>query len=85
MHHLYPPSPYESYSTFESSAIPTIVDGGNHTLGFTASAKTTAAHYATLDVSKALAATGVRVVLDDEFNAKVQASFKEDQQLRGQL
>ncbi|KAF5325194.1 hypothetical protein D9619_009753 [Psilocybe cf. subviscida] len=66
-------------------AIPTIVDGGNHTLGFTASAKTTAAHYAALDVSKALAATGVRVVLDDSFFAKVQASFKEDEQLRGQL
>jgi len=48
-------------------AIPTIVDGGNHTRGFTEAAATTEAHYACLDVSKALAATGVRVLADDKF------------------
>lgn len=52
-------------------AIPTILDGGNHTPAFEQAAATTAAHYACLDVSKALAATGVRVLLDDDFFAKV--------------
>ncbi|KAJ3512343.1 hypothetical protein NLJ89_g3575 [Agrocybe chaxingu] len=51
-------------------AIPTIVDGGNHTPGFTESAALPAAHYACLDVSKALAATAVRVLLDDDFYAE---------------
>ncbi|KAG5636875.1 hypothetical protein H0H81_006536 [Sphagnurus paluster] len=52
-------------------AIPTIKDGGNHTIGFQQAAATEVAHYATLDVTKALAATGVRVLIDDEFLAKV--------------
>ena len=52
-------------------AIPTIVDGGNHTLGFTKAAATLEAHYACLDVSKALASTGVRVLIDDGFFEKV--------------
>jgi hypothetical protein len=52
-------------------AIPTVIDGGNHTRSFTASAATTEAHYACLDVSKALAATGVRVLIDDNFFAEV--------------
>lgn len=54
-------------------AIPTILDGGNHTPGFEQSAATIAAHYACLDVTKALAATGVRVILDDSFFAKVRS------------
>ncbi|KAF9485625.1 hypothetical protein BDN70DRAFT_889944 [Pholiota conissans] len=66
-------------------AIPTIVDGGNHTPGFTQSAATIAAHNACLDMSKALAATGVRVILDDGFFAKVQQTFKEDELERGAL
>ena len=53
------------------TAIPTIVDGGNHTLGFTKAAATIEAHYACLDVSKALASTGVRVLIDDVFFEKV--------------
>ena len=53
------------------TAIPTIVDGGNHTLGFTKAAATMEAHYACLDVSKALASTGVRVLIDDVFFEKV--------------
>ena len=52
-------------------AIPTIKDGGNHTLEFAKAAATTEAHYACLDVSKALAATGMRVVTDEEFLARV--------------
>ncbi|KAF8960876.1 hypothetical protein BDZ97DRAFT_1921766 [Flammula alnicola] len=66
-------------------AIPTIVDGGNHTPGFTQAAATTAAHYASLDVSKALAATGLRVLADDDFFSKVQKTFKEDETERGPL
>ncbi|KAJ7056988.1 hypothetical protein C8F01DRAFT_1152972 [Mycena amicta] len=63
-------------------AIPSIVDGGNHTPGFEKAAATMEAHYACLDVSKALAAAGVRVVLDDEFHAKVQKTFEEDKAVR---
>ncbi|KAJ7337411.1 hypothetical protein DFH08DRAFT_876765 [Mycena albidolilacea] len=64
-------------------AIPTIVDGGNHTPGFEKAAATEAAHYACLDVSKALAATGVRVVIDDHFYAQVKKTFEEDKAVRG--
>ena len=52
-------------------AIPTVKNGGNHTIGFTESAATITSHNACLDVSKALASTGVRVLADDEFFAKV--------------
>jgi len=58
-------------------AIPTIKDGGNHTPHFTKAAATVEAHYACLDISKALAATGVRVLIDDEFFAEVPAPFSE--------
>ncbi|KAJ3512344.1 hypothetical protein NLJ89_g3574 [Agrocybe chaxingu] len=63
-------------------AIPTILDGGNHTPGFEQAAATIRAHYACLDVSKALAATGIRVLTDDSFFAKVQETFKEDEKRR---
>ncbi|TFK31808.1 hypothetical protein BDQ12DRAFT_693525 [Crucibulum laeve] len=66
-------------------AIPTINDGGNHTPGFEQSAATIAAHNACLDVSKALAATGVRVLIDDKFFAEVKRTFEEDEKLRGSL
>ena len=56
-------------------AIPTIIDGGNHTRSFAESATETKAHYACLDVSKALAATGVRVLTDDKFFAEVNDSL----------
>jgi hypothetical protein len=52
-------------------AIPTVFDGGNHTPQFTQAAATIEAHNACLDVTKALAATGVRVLIDDEFFARV--------------
>ena len=57
-------------------AIPTIKDGGNHTPGFTQAAATIEAHYACLDVSKALAATGIRVLTDEEFLARVGDLFE---------
>ncbi|KAG6841058.1 hypothetical protein C0991_002269 [Blastosporella zonata] len=59
-------------------AIPTIKDGGNHTAGFEQAAATTVAHYACLDVTKALAATGIRVLIDDEFLAKAKKAYDED-------
>ncbi|EMD37090.1 hypothetical protein CERSUDRAFT_114992 [Gelatoporia subvermispora B] len=62
--------------------IPTEKDGGNHTPAFTSAAKTIEAHNATLDVSKTLAAIGVRILADDQFFAKVRKTFEKDCQLR---
>jgi len=62
-------------------AIPTVVDGGNHTPAFEKAAATIEAHYACLDVSKALAATGVRVLADDKFLAEVKKTFQEDEKI----
>jgi len=64
-------------------AIPTITAGGNHTPGFEKSAATIEAHYACLDITKALAATGLRVLADDAFFTQVKKTFEEDEQLRG--
>ncbi|KAJ7130272.1 hypothetical protein C8R44DRAFT_63390 [Mycena epipterygia] len=63
-------------------AIPTVLNGGNHTPGFEKAAATMEAHYACLDVSKALAATGVRVIIDDNFFAQVQKTFEDDKAVR---
>ncbi|KAG5642255.1 hypothetical protein DXG03_003356 [Asterophora parasitica] len=60
-------------------------DGGNHTLGFTKSAATVPSHYASLDITKALAATGIRVLIDDGFLAKVRKAFKEDTEIQSLL
>ncbi|OCH92754.1 hypothetical protein OBBRIDRAFT_726149 [Obba rivulosa] len=73
---------YALPSLHPSFGIPTEKNGGNHTPAFTAAVKTAEAHQACLDVSKALAATGVRVLIDDEFFGKVRKSFEEDCQLR---
>lgn len=54
-------------------AIPTVLDGGNHTLGFTEAARSEASHNACLVVSKALAAVGMRVLTDEAFLQKVGA------------
>ncbi|KAF9045487.1 hypothetical protein BJ165DRAFT_1477668 [Panaeolus papilionaceus] len=64
-------------------AIPTVKDGGNHTSAFATSAATIEAHNACLDISKALAATGMRVITDDAFLAEVQRTFQEDVAVRG--
>jgi amidohydrolase len=63
-------------------AIPTIPDGGNHTLGFTESARSEVSHDACLVVSKALAAVGMRVLTDEAFLQKVKDAFEEDKKLR---
>ncbi|KAG6888620.1 hypothetical protein C0992_008030 [Termitomyces sp. T32_za158] len=63
-------------------AIPTVQDGGNHTLQFAEAAATSVAHYACLDVTKSLAATGVRVLIDDEFLAKVKKAYDEDVEIQ---
>lgn len=55
---------------FDHLAIPSVPNGGNHTRDFAAAAATPAAFQACLDVSKALAATGVRVLIDDEYFAE---------------
>ncbi len=54
-----------------AAAIPTELNGGNHTHAFAKAASTIAAHKACLDVSIALAATGIRVLLDDKFFERV--------------
>ncbi|KAK7461002.1 hypothetical protein VKT23_008929 [Stygiomarasmius scandens] len=69
---------YEIPSLHPGFAIPTTTGGGNHTPEFTKAAATQEAHQACLDISKALAATGIRVLIDDEFYAKVKQTFEED-------
>ncbi|KAJ7164919.1 aminoacylase 1-like protein 2 [Mycena filopes] len=73
---------YAMPSLHPGFAIPTVPDGGNHTSGFATSAATMPSHYACLDVSKALAAVGVRVVIDDHFYNQVQRTFEEDKAVR---
>jgi len=63
-------------------AIPTVVNGGNHTREFRDAAATEVAHDACLRVSKALAGTGIRVLLDDEFFEEVRRTFEEDKAIR---
>jgi amidohydrolase len=59
-------------------SIPTESNGGNHTPAFTSAAATPEAHQACLEVCKALALTGLRVIGDDQFYAEVRATFEED-------
>jgi hypothetical protein len=56
-------------------AIPTVENGGNHTPAFTDAAQTIEAHKACLNVSKALAGVGVRVLTDEAFMKKVSADY----------
>ncbi|KAH9942063.1 aminoacylase 1-like protein 2 [Amylocystis lapponica] len=65
-----------------SFGIPTVPNGGNHTAAFAEAAATVEAHRACLNVSKALAATGVRVLDDSFFFEKVKETFEEDCQIR---
>ncbi|KJA28025.1 hypothetical protein HYPSUDRAFT_34300 [Hypholoma sublateritium FD-334 SS-4] len=60
-----------------SFAIPTVLNGGNHTPGFTKAARSEEAHKATILVAKGLALTAFRVLTDAEFLSKVQASFEQ--------
>ncbi|PCH37522.1 hypothetical protein WOLCODRAFT_134580 [Wolfiporia cocos MD-104 SS10] len=66
-----------------SFGIPTVPNGGNHTIAFTEAAGSEAAHKACLNVTKALAATGVRVLDDASFYQKVKDTFEQDCRLRG--
>jgi len=61
--------------TQHPTAIPTEVNGGNHTPAFAKAVATIEVHNACLDLSKALAATGV--LADDEFFAKVRSAWVE--------
>jgi hypothetical protein len=56
-------------------AIPTVENGSNHTPAFTQSARTLEAHKACLQVTKALAGLGVRILTDEEFLKKVRWSL----------
>jgi len=53
------------------SAIPIEPNGGNHTKAFTVSAASKEAHIACLNISKALALTGLRVLTDDKLAQQV--------------
>ncbi|KAF7982808.1 hypothetical protein HWV62_25737 [Athelia sp. TMB] len=66
-----------------SYAIPTEDNGGNHTPAFTKSARTVEAHKVCLNVSKALAGVGIKVLMDEDFARKVKESFEEDKKQRG--
>jgi len=57
-----------------SSGIPTQPGGGNHTKRFTHSARTEEAHEATMLITKALALTGVKVIMDDGLFEEVSIS-----------
>lgn len=57
------------------TAIPTVENGGNHTSAFADAARSMEGHRATLDVAKALALVGVRVVADDRFFARVLSCY----------
>ncbi|KAF9494346.1 hypothetical protein BDN71DRAFT_1449074 [Pleurotus eryngii] len=65
-------------------AIPTELNGGNHTHAFAKAASTIAAHKACLDVSIALAGVGIRVLLDDKFFERVKETFEEDKKRRAE-
>jgi hypothetical protein len=65
------------------SAIPTVKNGGNHTPAFTTSSRTLEAHKACLQVTKALAGLGVRVLTDEGFLNKVHWSLIDDVERKG--
>jgi len=67
---------YELPSIHPSYAIPTVPNGGNHTAAFKDSAATEEAHKATLTVTKGIAVTGLRILGDKEYLAKVKTVHK---------
>jgi amidohydrolase len=66
-------------------SIPTIKDGGNHTRAFAEAARTIEAHDACLNISKALAGVGIRVLTDETFVKKVKETFQEDKKRGGSV
>jgi len=73
---------YELPGIHPSFAIPIEPNGGNHTKAFTLSAASKEAHIACLNVSKALALTGLRVLVDDELAQQMKETFDADKALR---
>ncbi|KAH8116555.1 hypothetical protein DFH11DRAFT_1218867 [Phellopilus nigrolimitatus] len=67
---------YELPAIHPSFAIPTVPNGGNHTIEFAKAARTPEAHAETLLVTKGLALVGVRALEDDAFFDEVRKSFK---------
>ncbi|KDQ54400.1 hypothetical protein JAAARDRAFT_38566 [Jaapia argillacea MUCL 33604] len=67
---------YEMPAIHPSFAIPTEQNGGNHTRGFTAAARTITAHEICLTVTKSLALTGFRVINDDTFFHGAKQAFE---------
>ena len=61
------------YTLIIFSGIPTMPGGGNHTKQFAHSARTEEAHEATMLVAKALALTGIKVIMDDSLFNEVSA------------
>ena len=59
----------------DSLGIPTKPGGGNHTKQFAHSARTEEAHEATMLITKALALTGVKVIIDDGLFEEVSVSL----------
>ncbi|KAI5994209.1 hypothetical protein EDD15DRAFT_2262715, partial [Pisolithus albus] len=62
--------------------IPSVPNGGNHTPAFTEAASSIEAHEACLDVSKALAAVGMRALTDRSFLSKVKLAYEEAKMAR---
>ncbi|EPQ52815.1 amidohydrolase [Gloeophyllum trabeum ATCC 11539] len=73
---------YELPALHPSYAIPTEANGGNHTPGFTASARTKEAHELCLTVTKGLAALGFRVLDDADFTSAVKKAYEREKNLR---
>jgi len=69
---------YALPSIHPSFAIPTESNGGNHTKAFTLSAASKDAHTACLNISKALALTGLRVLADDKLAQQMKETFDAD-------
>ncbi|KIO34099.1 hypothetical protein M407DRAFT_17012 [Tulasnella calospora MUT 4182] len=66
---------YELPSLHPTFAIPTELGGANHTALFTKAAATKEAHVAALQITKALAITGARILIDDDFMAEVKKAY----------
>lgn len=66
-------------------AIPTVSNGGNHSPDFEKSARSEAAHKATMVITRGLALLGFRVLTDDVFFAKVQESFEKSKTARPEI
>jgi len=66
---------YELPALHPAYGIPTKPGGGNHTKKFTHSARTEEAHEATIIVTKALALTGINVIMDDRLFEEIKKAF----------